>query len=243
MAVPIRITNAAGRDGTVQAATPARLPEVRPGLPGHSVTFRRYLASTEACRDGVLAARLGDDYAQALVEGDPEVDIEHVGRNIEETNVVYLAADGRFLHSAPSVVEIITAADGTEKERRAPVDVDANVDVEHPVRWTGRKFPIGEAVRRFVFRRSLQVLHVDGVTFDFLHAMAAELAKEKVLMLVGAGPKGGDPLVLQANGRPCRGFLEGRVDGDRYQLMLHLSDMELKRPAPKAAPNTPEAQE
>jgi hypothetical protein len=63
--------------------------------------------------------------------------------------------------------------------------------------------------------------------------MASELAQEKVVMLVGAGPKGVDPLVFQANGRPCRGFLEGRVEGERYQLMLHLSDMELKRPAPK----------
>ena len=99
--------------------------------------------------------------------------------------------------------------------------------------WTGRKFPIVDAVRRFVFRRSLQVVHVDGVTYDFLQGMAADLAKEKVLMFVGAGSKGLDPLVFQANGRPCRGFLEGRVDGERYQLLLHLSDMELKRPTPK----------
>jgi hypothetical protein len=243
MPIAIRITNAAGRDGTVQAASPARLPAARIGLPGSSVSFRRYLACTEACRDEVLTAQLGEDYAQSIIEGDPEVDIEHVGRGIEETNVVYLTAQGQFLHSAPSVVEIITAPDGTEKERRAPVDVEANVDVEHPVRWTGRKFPIAEAVRRFVFRRSLQVLHVDGVTYDFLQAMAAELARDKVLMFVGAGPKGADPLVFQANGRPCRGFLEGRVDGDRYQLMLHLSDMELKRPAPKPAPGASAPQE
>ena len=28
-----------------------------------------------------------------------------------------------------------------------------------------------------------------------------------------------------------RGFLEGRVDGERFALLLHLSNMELKRPA------------
>lgn len=235
MATSIRLTNAAGRDGSVRAASPARPPQVTTGLPGHAVSFRRYLAATEACRGDALAARLGDDYAQALVQGDPEVDLEHVGRTIGETNTVYLTAKGEFLHSAPAVVEVITAADGSEKERRAPVDIEANVDEEHPVRWTGRKFPIAEAVRRFVFRRSVQVMHVDGVTYDFLHGMASELAKEKALMLVGAGPKGADPLVFQANGRPCRGFLEGRVDGERYQLMLHLSDMELKRPAAKEA--------
>jgi hypothetical protein len=75
------------------------------------------------------------------------------------------------------------------------------------------------------------LLHVDGVTYDFLFGMASELAKEGVVMLLGAGPKGVDPLVFQANGRPCRGFLEGRVEGERYQLLIHLSDMELKRPS------------
>lgn len=233
MASSIRLTNAAGRDGSVQTTLPAREPGVQTGLPGHTVSFRRFLAATEACRGEAMARQLGDDYAQSLIDGDPEVDIEHVGRTIGETNVVYLTAAGEFLHSAPAVVEVITLPDGSEKERRAPVDIEANIDDEHPVRWTGRKFPIVDAVRRFVFRRSLQVVHVDGVTYDFLQGMAADLAKEKVLMFVGAGSKGLDPLVFQANGRPCRGFLEGRVDGERYQLLLHLSDMELKRPTPK----------
>jgi hypothetical protein len=235
MATFIRVTNSSGRDGSVQAALPGREPEITTGLPGHTVSFRRYLASTEACRPEVLTARLGEDFSQALIDADPEIDLEHVGRTIGETNTVFLTSKGEFLHSPPSVVEVITSADGSEKERRVPVDVDANVDDEHPVRWTGRKFPIGDAVRRFVFRRSLQIRHVDGVTYDFLFAMATELAKEKAVMLVGAGPKGTDPLVFQANGRPCRGFLEGRVEGEHYQLMLHLSDMELKRPAPKEA--------
>ncbi len=48
--------------------------------------------------------------------------------------------------------------------------------------------------------------------------------------MMGAGTKGKDPLVFQTNGTPYRGFLEGRVDGAKYQLLLHLSNMELKRP-------------
>ena len=47
--------------------------------------------------------------------------------------------------------------------------------------------------------------------------------------------KGRDPLVFYTNGSPFRAFLEGRVDGERYQLLLHLSNMELKRPR-EAAP-------
>ena len=231
MSQSIRITNSAGRDGTVQVSPAPREAGIALGLPGHEVKFHRYLATTETGRDATMTLRLGEDYAQALIDGDPEIDLEHVGRSIGETNVVFLTRSGEFLHSPPRIVEVITLPDGSEKERRDPVDVESNVDDEHPVRWTGRKLPIADAVRRFMFRRTLQVAHVDGVTYDFLHAMAKELATERVLMLVGAGAKGADPLVFQANGRPCRGFLEGRIDGERYQLMLHLSDMELKRPA------------
>ena len=230
MTKSIRITNASGRDGSAQVISPKRDAPISLGIPGHSILFHRYLSSTETGRGEVLTKSLGDDYAQALIDGDPEIDIEHVGRSIGETNIVFLTSKGEFLHSPPKIIEVITGPDGGEKERRDPVDVESNVDDERPVRWTGRKVPIADAVRRFMFRRSLQVTHVDGVTYDFLHAMAKELAADRSLMLVGAGAKGSEPLVFQANGRPCRGFLEGRVDGDKYQLMLHLSDMELKRP-------------
>ena len=212
MTQTLRLTNSAGRDGTVQVGSTAREAKVAIGLPGHTVSFRRYLAATETCRGDVLAAKLGEDYAQALIDGDPEIDIEHVGRIIGDTNVVYLSRSGDFLHSPPRIVEVLTAVDGSEKERREPIDVEANIDADHPVRWTGRKIPIADAVHRFIFRRTVQLSHVDGVTYDFLHAMASELAKEQAVMLIGAGPKGADPLVFQANGRPYRGFLEGRTE-------------------------------
>ncbi len=230
MTKSIRITNASGRDGSAQVISPKRDAPTSLGILGQTILFHRYLSSTETGRGEVLAKSLGDDYAQALIDGDPEIDVEHVGRSIGETNVVFLTSKGEFLHSPPKIIEVITGADGAEKERRDPIDVESNVDDERPVRWTGRKVPIVDAVRRFMFRRTLQVTHVDGVTYDFLHAMAKELAADRSLMLVGAGAKGSEPLVFQANGRPCRGFLEGRVDGEKYQLMLHLSDMELKRP-------------
>jgi hypothetical protein len=54
-------------------------------------------------------------------------------------------------------------------------------------------------------------------------------------MLVGAGPKSNLPLVFQRGGTPYRGFLEGRTQGERYMLALHLSNMELKAPTPTSA--------
>ena len=67
-------------------------------------------------------------------------------------------------------------------------------------------------------------------TYDFLYEMAKELHESGSLMILGAGPKGRDPLIFRSRSTPYRGFLEGRIDGDKYILLLHLSNLELKTP-------------
>jgi hypothetical protein len=57
-------------------------------------------------------------------------------------------------------------------------------------------------------------------------------------MFMGAGAKCNQPLVLRRGSSPYRGFLEGRTCGDKYLLVLHLSNLELKavEAAPKEEP-------
>ena len=226
----LHLTNEEGRNTTVQFKAVKAQPSPRLGLPGEAVEFYRYLSAVrEGCHD-MLVAQHGEDYAQALVDGDPEVDMEQVGRRIGATDVVYLDDAGEVLYAAPEVIEVIFNAAGDEVERRRPKDVAANVNEGEPVHWTSMKMNRRLVVRRFAFRRSLQLRHVDGLTYDYLYAMAKDLDEEDKMVLIGAGTKGKDPLIFQHNGSPYRGFLEGRVDGDRYQLLLHLSNLELKRP-------------
>lgn len=235
MANYLHVTNAKGRDATVGLAAVTAPAAPALGVPGLELTFRRYLASAEAGTHAALAARLGADYADALVAGDPEIDIERVGQFLEQTMPVYLDGDGQVMHADPEFLELVLGPDGAEKERRPPVDTVGNINSEQPVRWTGRKVPVAEAARRFVFRRTVQLQHVDGLTYDYLYAMAAELEQAQALMLLGTGEKGAGPLIFQANGRAYRGFLSGATDGRRYRLLLHLSDMELKRPVERSA--------
>jgi len=84
------------------------------------------------------------------------------------------------------------------------------------------------SIRRFVFGTKLQIVHVNGLTFDFLFDMAKELAEQNVMMVMGAGPKGKSPLVFRRGSTPYRAFLEGRIHGDTYVLLLHLSNLEMK---------------
>src|SRR6185369_12122140 len=122
------------------------------------------------------------------------------------------------------------------RERRSRKIAQPNAAVETPLKWSGKLMKKSEVYNRFVFAGKRQIIHVNGLTYDFLFTMAKELEAAQSLMLVGAGPKGIQPLVLTRGGQQYRGFLEGRTQGDKYCLILHLSNMELKAAAPQEPP-------
>ena len=104
----------------------------------------------------------------------------------------------------------------------------SNITDELPIRFTKFKLKEKDAVRKFVFSRTLQLWHSDGLTFEFLFNIAKELDENDEMMLLGAGEKGKEPLIFQNNGLPWRAFLEGRVQDDAYALLMRLSNLELK---------------
>ena len=237
----LHVSNSQQRNAVVVASSIPTKHGLTMGKNGIQAEFRRYIAAGDGRMNEDLVASLGENYAEQLIQGDPEIDFEVVGQFIEGTQSILISSIGEPLFVAPKIVEISYDADGSETERRDPVDVPATVNDTIPLRWTGRKIPKADAVRKFAFRRSLQLRHVDGVTFDFLFGMAKELADENVLMLLGSGESGKEPLIMQVNSLPYRGFLDGRVNGNEYILLLHLSNMELKKPEIPLDANTEES--
>ena len=235
----VHISNSTKRDATI-VATAVKLPAgPTASKDGKPVSFKRYIAAGEGKLHDEMVATHGDDYSKVLIDGDPEVDLEIVGRIVDSTSTVLLDNTNTPLFSTPEIFEIIYAPDGSEVERRTPVDVAPNVNEEIPITWTGRMMPRSDLVRRFAIKRSMQLRHVDGVTFDFLFGIAKELDEKDSVMLLGAGEGGKAPLILQANGSGYRGFLEGRTKGDTFLLLLHLSNMELKKPSAKTEREKP----
>lgn len=233
----INLRDARNRDALVRAESVGQTQVVRyVDNSGGAVTLRRVLKGTlDQGLDALVAAHGDlDGVAAALVVGDPEVDIERAGQFLIEPRRVYLNDENRIVYRIVQT-EIVRGPDGAERERRPKRRAAANVDGEIPLSWTGRKIKKADALTRFVFHRKLQIVHVNGLTYDFLYGIAKELAEADSLMLLGAGPSGKEPLIISSGSTPCRGFLEGRIDGDRYVLLLHLSRMELKRPAPIVA--------
>lgn len=236
----INIANSKGRDAVVGSNAVQKPIKVRwLDEQGRQAQNARVLRSDVAHDLGALESKAGgrDKIAQELVAGDPEVDTEMFGSILRETSRVFVDPDGKIVHRVKQF-EILRNPDGTERERRPRKLNRPNCTEETPLKWTGKLMKKSEVYNKFVFTSKRQISHVNGLTYDFLFNMAKELEASQSLMLIGAGPKGNLPLVLTRGGQQYRGFLEGRTEGDKYCLILHLSNMELKA-APQSAAEQP----
>ncbi len=228
----INISNSAGRDAVVNMETVHSPQRVRwlddQGRQANSI---RVLKSTIDRDLDALLEQQGElsNVGQALIDGDPEVDLETVGHFLQNTSRVFIDKQRKIVHKVQQF-EIVRNPDGSERERRPREMTMQNVSGDIPLLWTGRLIDKERACRKFVFSTKLQLMHINGLTYDFLYAMAKQLHEKNSMMLLGGGPKSNQPLVLRRGGTPYRGFLEGRIDGDRYCLLLHLSNLELKTP-------------
>ena len=225
----INLSNEAKRDAEVAFGTTFHRPTPVYKTPdGKRGVSQRSVRATLTTSDNALIAKYGDNLPEALMQSDPEIDMELFGRIVESTKKIYLTAEGKVAYGV-DLNEHVYLPDGTEKEVRPDSTTEANIALEGaPIRWTGKLIPREKAMRMFVFKRSYQVQHINGLTFDFLYDMARKLADADSMMLLGAGPKGVAPLVMGNGGIPYRAFLEGRVEGDRYALILRLTNLELK---------------
>ena len=226
----INISDERGRDAVVKVESVRARAKVRYiGPSGQPAYSRRLLKATINQSYDALVDQFKNDesLAQAMVKSDPEVDVEQVGQFLWGLSRVYVNPKDELVYRVTQT-EIVRNVDGSKRKARPRRQLEANIDVDIPLTWTGTVIPKAEAVRRFVFGTKLQVVHVNGLTFDFLFDMATELAEKNVMMVMGAGSKGKSPLVFRRGSTPYRAFLEGRVQGDTYVLLLHLSNLEMK---------------
>jgi hypothetical protein len=228
----INISNSKNRDAVVT------LDAVRPHTAvryqtedGRPVTTRRTMKSDIEHDIAAIQGEREDvsSVSALLVDGDPEIDIERFGLLLSDTSRIYVSENG-IAHLVEEF-EVIKNPDGTVRERRPRKKQPQNIDTDVPLKWTGKFIKKDEAARRFVLSNKRQLAHINGLTYDFLFEMAKELDKRKSFMLLRAGDNADEPVVLTRGGRSYNAFLEGRVKGTSYCLLLHLSNMELKKPA------------
>jgi hypothetical protein len=242
----INLTNSKGRDAMVALRHVSSTLKVRwldgKGRPATNMRILR--APLEFELQALLRRLSGPDpmsrLAEALIAGDPEVDLEHTGCFLSDTSTVYVDPDQKAV-SAVKLWDILRNPDGSQRDRRLHQAQEQNVATTTPLPFSGKLMKKSEIWNRFVFVAKLQVCHSNGLTYDFLYQIARDLELQDSLLFVGAGPKGNQPLIFKRGGTPYRGFLEGRTRGDGYCLILHLANLELKRPEGDAAQQSAKA--
>jgi hypothetical protein len=234
----ISLTDSKGRDAAIIAESvlvPVRVRWI--DEEGRQANSARLLKGTIDRDYAALLETAGslEKIANSLIAGDPEIDIDATGAYLQDTSRVFVNSDRKVVH-AVSQIEVVRNPDGSEKLRRPKKISTPNVSAEQPLPWSGKLLSKTEVFNKFVMVSKLQVVHVNGLTYDFLFGIAKQLEEKNSLLLVGAGPKANQPLILRRGAVPYRGFLEGRTRGNEYLLILHLSNIELKAPDSKATP-------
>ncbi len=232
----IAISNSKGRDASVVAESvrvPMRMWWI--DVEDRIATSAKILKGTIDRDYDALLQKFGtpEKVAEAMLDADPEIDLESVGRYLRETSRVYVNSDRQVVYGV-NQVEVVRNPDGTEKLRRPKKLPLPNVSPEQPLLWSGKLLAKKEVFNKFVMVSKLQLVHINGLTYDFLYDIAKELEAKQSLLLLGAGPKSNLPLILRRGATAYRGFLEGRTRGNEYLLLLHLSNIELKAPEPAA---------
>ena len=230
MSRQINLADNKGRNAEVIFKSFTKKPLVKTVTPkGEATQTVRVLKSVaENSYEYLLKSKGGDEaVAQSLITADPEFDVSMTGLFVEETSKVYIDADLKPVFRIKKT-EAVYLPDGSLKEERTPKETIANILAENPIKPAGKLLPIKEVYNKFVFSKKYQLTHINGLTFDFLYEMAADLQEKESMMMLAGGVKGNEPLVFQDGGKTYRAFLEGRVKDKSYILLIHLSNLELK---------------
>lgn len=170
-----------------------------------------------------------DDYSkfsERLINKDDEIDFMLFGKLIDKVDKIYTNKDLDPVFNI-NISEQILNTKGELVEEKEKAYSKSNINGESIVKWTGKYIPKKKLYNKVVLSSKYQLKHINGLTFDFLYKIAKELHEKDSFMILGGG-KGNEPLILNDGGKPYRAFLEGKIKGESYVLIIHLSNQEYK---------------
>lgn len=180
-----------------------------------------------------------EDLLNEFLENDSDVDLEITGKKLGRTSTILLT-EGKELCYNFTEYEIKKDRKGNEIpceicdrihcEHRIKKQIYGNVnDEKSPMIWI-KSYMLDkrEALKIWSFDRSYQIVHTNGITYDFLYNMAKVLHDEnKVVFIAPIIEKKPQKLVIRTGQLPFYGWLEGRIMDDKYALILHGSSFKI----------------
>jgi hypothetical protein len=176
-----------------------------------------------------------DNLSDKLKTEDPEYDLELTGKFVDKT--VRIVVDPKTINPVYSYKEVdILEKPDQEKIERPHTQTIANINEPIPVKVTDTYHTPTELLRKYIFRKSYYLSHTDGMSYKFLYDIAEFLQEKGKFVRLQAfdqETKKSTALIVRNGGAPFpAAFLEGKIDGKNYCLVLHLADRELKLPLP-----------
>lgn len=165
--------------------------------------------------------------------GEVEIDLKEIGKELETTKRIIVDDEFQPVHTYKKV-EIWKKLDGELKEKPL-TPTQANIKrKEYPLIVDASSLKEKKDVfKEFLFKRKYFVKHTDGGSFQRLDELAKKLDEENKMAPVVWMDENGDvsPIVLRRGGKMFpRAFIEGKVEGEKFCLILHLSRSEFKLP-------------
>ena len=202
----IHIANEKKRDANVRFVSLIKESDPKFAYKGKSIKNSRLLISSDETSEDNLIKKYKNKLAQKILEEDVDLDIEYAGKYIGDIDRILFNSKNEILYTPPKIKEVVFNKEWKEIKKQNPKEIVPNVrDDTPPLKWTGKFFKREDILKKFVVTKSIQLRHVDGLTFEFLYDMAKTLDDKKSLMFVGGGKSGKDPLIFQTNGNPYRG--------------------------------------
>lgn len=165
----------------------------------------------------------------ALIQGDPEVDTNLIGRPVQIRSSVYLNEARQPVHDF-RVLEEKLLPDGSVRETKPYQPTEPNLGLPIQLLAKGTQAP-GEMLQKFVVHKIYQVIHLDNLSYDFLYNLCQELHQHQGFARLAGGIKGNEPLILRREGLPAFAYIRGRVRDHKYCCTIHLTHQELRPPA------------
>jgi len=194
------------------------------------ITHQRFIEFAKSHRDELILQQ--ENLMEVFSHRDDEIDINLLGKLVDHTSYITVNKDLEPVYNF-TLIDVLQKPDGTIQERPHQKTL-GTINSEIPVIITEKLYDPEDLMLNYIFRKSYYITHYDGVTFKFLFDIAKWLSEEGKFAEVEAfniETKKRDALVLVDGGiKYPRGFIEGIVKGNRYCLILHLTDQELKLP-------------
>jgi hypothetical protein len=193
---------------------------------GEKIINQRYIIYDIYKRKDILLKE--ENLFEKLKDTDEEIDIELTGKYIKSTNRITVNKNFEPVYNY-RMYDVLYQPDGSIKERVHQQTV-GNINHATPVRITDDLHDKKALIRRYIFRKSYNITHSNGLTFKFLYDIAKKLhdvGKFARVETFDPKTKKRAPLILYDGGRKFpRAFLEGKIKENSYCLMLHVSDQE-----------------